>query len=164
MDGVVREFLELARPVGDARPETDVGELAREGVELLEAEAEAEGVILEAPTAGASAQIDPEAVRRALINLVRNAIQASPAGGRVTVALQESRAEVALTVRDRGPGLAPEIEERAFEAFVTGRASGTGLGLALVRRVAEEHGGTIELVNQPRGGAQARLRLPRREC
>ena len=62
---------------------------------------------------------------------------------------------------DEGKGLDPALGERVFDAFVTGRADGTGLGLSLVRRVAEEHGGSIELANRPEGGAEAILSLPR---
>ncbi len=162
LEGVLREFLELARPVSGERQPTDLARLCGEVVDLLEPEAHAEGVELESKAEAVTAEIDAEAVRRALINLVRNALQASSGDGHVVIRTTEEREAVTIAVEDRGPGIDPEIKERALEAFVTGKASGTGLGLALVRRVAEEHDGSITLENRPDGGAEARLRLSRK--
>jgi signal transduction histidine kinase len=103
--------------------------------------------------------IEREAIRRALINLVRNALQASPEGGVVGVALERRDGRARVVVTDEGAGLDPEIAGRVFDPFVTARAEGTGLGLALVKRVAEEHGGSVALRNRPGGGAEAILEI-----
>ena len=158
---MLREFLELANPVSDTEQAADLGSLAREVCDLLAAEAEEGDVLLEPPAGSVVVEADPAAIRRATINLVRNAIQASPGGGRVRIELGEEGDEVLLRVSDEGGGVDPELEGRLFDAFVTGRPRGTGLGLSLVRRVAEEHGGSIELTNRPQGGALAVLSLPR---
>jgi two-component system sensor histidine kinase CreC len=103
---------------------------------------------------------------RALSNLIRNALEFSPAGGRVDIALNESRTACEITVRDRGPGIPAYAERRVFERFYslarpdTGRKS-TGLGLSFVREIAELHHGRATLANHPDGGAVAGLRLPR---
>ena len=104
-------------------------------------------------------QADSGAVRRAVINLVRNAIQASPAGGKVQVGIERADGDVLVRVEDEGAGLDEQLGEQAFDAFVTTHALGTGLGLALVRRVAEEHEGSVSLGNREGGGAVAELRL-----
>ena len=162
LETVLREFLEFASPVSDRRRDTDLGVLAREVLDLLEAEAADRSVRLGEVRGTARASIDREPVRRSLINLVRNAIQASPAGGTVEVRLDRDSAMATLRVLDEGPGLDPAAGERVFDAFFTTRATGTGLGLALVRRVAEEHDGTVALRNRPSAGAEAVLRLPAR--
>lgn len=160
LEGILREFLDLASPVSDSRETVDLRELASQVAELMIEEANAEAVSLQPVAGSGSVVADREAVRRAIINLVRNAIQASPREGRVIVRVDEQHEHVILTVTDEGPGLDPKLEERAFDAFVTGRASGTGLGLAMVRRVAEEHDGSVSLINRAQGGAEARLELP----
>lgn len=160
LEDILREFLELASPVSDRRERVDLAALADEVESLLAEEAASEGVDLRKAEGGGSVIGDREAVRRALINLVRNAIQASPEGGCISMVIDTDGSSTRLSVLDEGPGLDPELEPQIFDAFVTGRASGTGLGLAMVRRVAEEHGGTASLVNRPHRGAEARLELP----
>jgi signal transduction histidine kinase len=161
LDGVLRGFLELARPASGHREIVDLHEVCAEVVDLLAPEAAAAGLARPIVTGAASAEADREALRRAMINLVRNAVQASAAGGIVAIEIGvEPGGDVAVRVRDEGSGLAPEILEKAFEPFVTTRAEGTGLGLALVRRIAEEHGGSVRLANLARRGAEAVLRLP----
>lgn len=161
LEGVLREFLELARPVSDRRESVALGGVAHEVAELLVSEATEAGVTIAPVTGCALATVDRDAVRRALINLVRNAIQASPAGATVRVELdRDPRGDARIRVLDDGPGIPAAMAERLLEPFVTTRADGTGLGLALVRRVADEHGGTFRLTNRPAHGAEAVLALP----
>jgi signal transduction histidine kinase len=160
LEAVLRQFLELARPVGEERQPTELAALGAEVLELLRPEAESRGVRL-APVQGtATVLADREAVRRSVINLIRNAIEASPAGGRVGVIVDRVAEHGRIRIHDEGPGIDPDAPTRAFEAFVTTKAGGAGLGLSLVKRVAEEHGGSCDLVNRPEGGAEARLVLP----
>ena len=160
LEGVLRGFLELASPVSDRRAETDVANLARDVLDLLSDEATDRGVLLDGVVGSASTRTDRESIHRAVVNLVRNAIQASPRGGRVTVKAETSDGSVRLRIQDEGPGLDPDLEGRFFDPFVTGRDTGTGLGLALVKRVAEDHGGTVTLADLHGGGTEAILSLP----
>jgi len=160
LEGVLREFLELARPVAAERRVTELSELGAEVLELLRPEADSRGVRLAPVEGAAEVVVDREAVRRSVINLVRNAIEASPDGGRVRMSVDRDGDCGRLRVRDEGSGIDPALGDRAFEAFVTSKAGGAGLGLSLVRRVAEEHGGTCDLVPGDEGGAEARLCLP----
>jgi signal transduction histidine kinase len=89
-----------------------------------------------------SADFDPELIARALDNLIVNALEAAPAGGRVTVEASTRDNQLVLSVTDRGPGPPADIRDHLFEPFVTGRADGTGLGLSIVREATEAHGGT----------------------
>lgn len=89
---------------------------------------------------------DPSQTRRALDNLILNAIQSTPAGGTITVDAVAREDHLVLRVSDSGPGIGDDIRERIFEPFVTARADGTGLGLAIVREIARAHHGDVRLV------------------
>src|ERR1051325_8260776 len=97
---------------------------------------------------------------RALHNLLVNAIEASPAGGVVELASGRDGGEAWIEVRDRGPGLDPELAARVFEPYVSNKNRGSGLGLSLVRDIAVQHRGSVTLVNREGGGALARLVVP----
>jgi len=108
----------------------------------------------------------PEEFQQVLTNLVQNAIEASPeAGGRVRVSGHGDDRWLELAVRDNGPGIAAEVLPRLFTPFLTtkGPGKGVGLGLTIVRRVVQSMGGTIQAANPPGGGAEFRVRVPRRQ-
>ncbi len=159
LDSTLGDFLALASPVGRERSETDLFRLTEGVLDLLGAEADAAGVDMVLAGENCVVQADPGSVRRAVINLVRNAIQASPPGGTVQVGIETADGDGLIRVQDEGAGVNDALGERVFDPFVTTHALGTGLGLALVRRVAEEHHGTVSLGNRDGGGAVAVLRL-----
>jgi signal transduction histidine kinase len=161
LEGILRSFLELARPAAEVRERVALEQLLRDVQGLLQAEAAAHAVRLEEPRGAASARVDRQALQRARINLLRNAIPASPAGERVECRLEQDGERIQIRIRDHGRGIAAEMAEKLFTAFATDRAGGTGLGLALVLRVAEEHGGECRLQNHPQGGAVATLTIGR---
>ncbi|HEY9106857.1 MAG TPA: sensor histidine kinase [Roseateles sp.] len=101
-------------------------------------------------------------LREALVNLIDNAVRYAGAGAAITVRLCRAGDDVWMEVEDNGPGLAPQLRERAFERFVRGAAhgEGCGLGLAIVREIAERHGGSAELLPAAPRGCIARLTLP----
>jgi two-component system sensor histidine kinase HydH len=107
--------------------------------------------------------LDARRLRHALVNILQNAVQATPAAAppRVRVAVEQDR--LVYEIRDFGPGLVAGSAERVFDPFFTTRTNGTGLGLAVARRVAEMHGGTITAGNHPEGGAWFRLAIPARQ-
>jgi two-component system sensor histidine kinase AtoS len=100
-----------------------------------------------------------ETLAQALLNLLLNAIEHSPPGGRVELAAAARDGAAMIVVRDQGPGVAPEERERIFEPLYSLRG-GSGLGLAVLRRIAEESGWTIEVADAPGGGAEFRVRVP----
>jgi signal transduction histidine kinase len=108
--------------------------------------------------------IDAQMIRQAVLNLVVNAIQAMPRGGRITIrARLESRAAASfmrLEVEDDGPGIAPELTDKVFQPFFTTRAAGTGLGLAVVKRIADAHGAELSLRSEDGRGSCFTLLLP----
>lgn len=97
-----------------------------------------------------------------LQNLVGNAVQHTPAGGRIRVLLEAGAEALTLRVQDSGPGVPPALRSKVFERFFrAGSGSGAGLGLAIVARIVELHGGTIALGDSPLGGLEVRVDLPR---
>jgi signal transduction histidine kinase len=104
---------------------------------------------------------DPELLRRAVLNLVMNALDVMPDGGELSIIAHTGQKSFELEVADSGPGLEPEHRMRVFEPFFTTKSTGTGLGLAVVRQIAEVHGGSITCLNCPQGGAAFILSFPR---
>jgi signal transduction histidine kinase len=102
-------------------------------------------------------------LHRLALNLIENALRHTPPGTRVRATLVRQDADVVLTVADDGPGIPAALRERLFERFVRGRGDaggGSGLGLSIVRAVAESHGGTVVAESPPEGGARFVVRLP----
>jgi len=99
-------------------------------------------------------------IEQALINLVRNALQASTSPAIVELRVVDDGEGLRFTVADRGPGVPTQMRPQVFEPFVTGRSEGTGLGLAVVRRVALLHGGRVTIERRPGGGSLFVLWLP----
>lgn len=105
---------------------------------------------------------DADMLRRAVLNLLLNALDAMPDGGELVITVWRGPGTIELEVADSGPGLDDEARQRAFEPFFTTKSGGTGLGLAIVHRIAEAHGGQVTATNCPEGGAAFTLRIPRR--
>jgi signal transduction histidine kinase len=167
VDRAGRIIGDLRRFVGRLAPaiETiDAGDLVQEAVTLATLGARRHGVSVTAEVAPdlTAIRVDRLQVTQMLINLLRNAIEAVEdcRQASVTVAAERRGQALVLTVADTGPGLPPDKAAALFQAFVTGRAGGLGLGLAIARRVAEAHGGTIAAENRPGGGAIFRVELP----
>lgn len=108
---------------------------------------------------GLTALADRDMLRRAALNLVLNALDAMPEGGRLAVRAWQEASTVALEVADSGPGLTEESRRRAFEPFYTTKPTGTGLGLAIVYRMTESQGGSVSIENPVGGGAAFVIRL-----
>ena len=101
-------------------------------------------------------------LRRAILNLSLNALDAMPDGGRLFVTTYSGPEGLELEIADTGPGLSEQAQRRAFEPFFTTKSNGTGLGLAIVDRIAEVHGGAVSAANCPEGGAAFTIRIPTR--
>jgi len=158
---IVQQFLDFARPPRlDLQP-TDLTELLGGLVEAQRPLAESRGVRLElvAPTQ-APARVDAGQLRQALENLVRNATDASPEGGQVTITLRSSPDEHAIEVRDTGRGIDPEQLPRIFDLYFTTKPDGTGVGLAVSQQVVAGHGGRIDVESTPGEGTRMTVRLP----
>ncbi|HEY7789691.1 MAG TPA: PAS domain S-box protein [Vicinamibacterales bacterium] len=104
--------------------------------------------------------LDPQAMERAILNVLQNAAQAIDGAGHVRITIDDDGAQCRIVINDTGPGIAPEIKERLFDPFVTTRHGGTGLGLAITRRAVEQHQGSIEIDSTPGAGTTVTISLP----
>ncbi|HET9451866.1 MAG TPA: ATP-binding protein, partial [Aggregicoccus sp.] len=164
LNHIVNDLLEFARPAQPQLRAQPLAPLLREAVAA--ALADAPGALrLEwsLPETLAPVPMDERLLRQAFLNLAQNAVQAMPQGGllHVRVAPQPGAHEaLAVELTDSGPGVPEELRHRIFEPFFTTRAKGTGLGLALVKRIVESHAGSVEVAAAPEGGARFRVLLP----
>jgi signal transduction histidine kinase len=165
IDQILTGYLALARPLDelDRRP-YDGGQLLLEVAAVIEARAERAGIALSIDAPSAPAHLDPRRLKEALLNLVLNAIDATPPGGRIALRAAALAGGVVFTVEDSGPGMPPELLVSAGTPFLTRRSGGTGLGLALCRQAIEQHGGTLQLDSAPGRGTVARVTLPARQA
>ena len=172
MAGMVEDLLTLSRI--DAHEEQlaseplDLVGLARETTRSMRALASAAGVTLVTDTEGEALGVgDQRHLRRALANIVRNAIEHSPPGGSVEIGTRSSATVVELVVSDRGEGIPPEVLAHVFDRFYRGDPSrsrqrgGSGLGLAIARWGAREMGGDLTIASDPGAGTRVTLSLPR---
>jgi two-component system sensor histidine kinase HydH len=157
LEELSRHVLEFARTGAVACESADPAAVVRAAIE----DAGSTDIHLHASSAPASWPLDSARMEEVLVNLLRNARDASPAGRPIDVVLDLSAdRHLIIEVRDRGEGIPLGEEERVFEPFYTRRVKGTGLGLALARRIVEGHGGAITARNHPDGGAVFSVRLP----
>ena len=157
LEELSRHVLEFARTGAVERESADPAAVVRSAIENLGSA----DIQVHTHSAPAAWPLDSARMEEVLVNLLRNARDASPSGQPIDVDLDiQADRHLVVEVRDRGEGIAPGEEERVFEPFYTRRVKGTGLGLALARRIVEGHGGTITARNHPDGGAVFSVRLP----
>ncbi len=161
LDGMVQDLLHFAADRQPRRQWLPVFPLIDQICQQLRPQLEAQGirVIVEMPS-GLELWADGEMVRRAVLNLVLNAMDAMPQGGELCIKAARRQGGVELEVSDTGPGLPPGEEQRVLEPFFTTKPNGTGLGLAIVAHTVEQHGGQIQVANRSQGGALFRLWFP----
>ena len=161
LNGVISEFLEFARPAPAQPQPTELAPLVANAAFLLAPEMEAAGISYEERVApDLVCYIDAEQMERALVNLMKNAVQAMRDGGHLTVRATVAGEEVVVEVADDGSGMSEEVQARLFEPFFTTKEKGSGLGMALVARAIEENRGRIEINSRQGEGTVCRLRLP----
>ena len=161
MQAILEEFLNFSRPlVPVAAENVDLDALCREVAALHEGMAHERGVSIEARVAYTTALCDPRKIEQVLLNLVQNALEASPTGTTVEIEASHDSEGAQIRVLDRGPGVAPELGARVFDPGVTSKAQGSGLGLTIARALARQHGGDLDLSAREGGGCVAVLRLP----
>ena len=182
MSELIEEMLALARLESGLSPPDirtiELGPLVEQAIERVRPQAEREGLELRLRTPNAMVSADPDLAQRALLNLVHNAIKFTPAGGRVEVFAEsgprfDPAPMIWLRVRDTGVGVAAAEQPRIFQRFYrvdrartgersdgVGAAPGSGLGLAVVRHIAEIHGGGVALESAPGSGSTFSFSLP----
>lgn len=164
LKAVVTDFLDFARRPALAPEELAVAELLREVADVCRPATNGPAITVDCAD-GLRARVDRAQVRRALINLVKNAVAAAGKSGQVILAARADKARVHWEVRDTGPGVPDELRDKIFAPFFTTREKGTGLGLAFVREIARDHGGEITVDHAPEGGARFQFStVPLKTC
>ncbi|HWG44447.1 MAG TPA: ATP-binding protein [Gemmataceae bacterium] len=162
LENTVQGFLDFARPPALRRDVCDLRLVMAEALDLVRTRASQQNVVVETdcPPQPVASDVDRAQCRAVLVNLFLNALDAMPAGGCLQVRLKREECELILNVADSGMGIAPEVLKRLFTPFVSGKPTGTGLGLCISRRIIEDHGGHLDGGNRSEGGARFTITLP----
>ena len=172
--GIVQRLLDFARQRPPEQQPTDLAGLIQRTLQLLESFAAKKRVelVCQHPESTVVAAVDSGQMQQVITNVVMNAIQAMDQPGTVSVVLAVTDAAdqpephppgwACISVRDEGPGVAPDVREHIFEPFFTTKdvGQGTGLGLSIAYGIVQEHGGRIELANEPDRGARFDIYIP----
>ncbi len=157
----VQQFLEFARPPALNLRETPLGSLLADIAQATAAVAGTRHVKMETDLSGApTVTADPDQLRQAIDNLLRNAVQATPEGGTVTLAARRRGGKSLIEVRDTGAGIPADVLPRIFDLYFTTKRDGTGVGLAVAQQIVNAHGGTIEVESGPGRGTRMLIELP----
>jgi signal transduction histidine kinase len=162
---MVNEILEFTQGTNDAfvAAATDYEVFVQQLVDEIrpEVELKSAGIRLENPPPPVKLLLDPKRLRRVFYNLIHNATDAMPGGGKILLRFRMTEGEVTTEIEDTGPGIAPEIADRLFDPFATfGKAHGTGLGLSICKKILEDHHGRISARTEPGRGAVFAFVLP----
>jgi len=162
LQSILEEFLGFVRTPSPRRKVVDLNQLLQSLVDFHVPEMRAAGVSLQffpGPLDG-QVELDADQFRAAIVNLLRNARDACEEGGEVLLSSRGVGDEVLIQITDSGAGMEPSVVERAFQPYFSTKKGGTGLGLALARRIVEEHGGSMDVSSEPGKGTQFSLRFP----
>jgi signal transduction histidine kinase len=168
LEMLLKELLGLGSPGGWTGGQVELDVIVKEVLSLAQPSIQQRCVKLavEGPSQPLMIEGNADHLKSALLNVVLNAIQAMPEGGELTLAsrctLKDAMRGVAITVRDTGSGIAPEDLPKVFEPFFTSKPGGTGLGLAVVKKAIDAHGGTVEIASRSREGTLVTIWLPLR--
>jgi signal transduction histidine kinase len=162
LNGIVEGYLRFARDEPLAFVDCDLRDVVERGVRLVKDELATQSVELSRrmPDEPVPALADPQRLQQVLLNLVLNAAQAMPDGGEVELVLRTAGGRAAVEVTDRGPGFDEKELKNVFTPFYTTKEKGSGLGLAMTRRIVEGHGGEVRIGNREGGGAVVTIELP----
>ncbi len=161
---ITEKLLHFSRPGNSKRIPTNLTALTHDVIQIVSKVSEYRETVIEIESnVDAEASVNPQEVRQVVLNLLTNALESLGDGGRVLVKLDTDADEVVITVTDNGCGMSPEVKHNLFEPFYTRRRNGggTGLGLSISRRIAMQHGGSLQAYSEGEGrGASLELRLP----
>jgi PAS domain S-box-containing protein len=159
MDKIVSDLQDYARPVGAEPVEISLPDLVRTAVSNAKIPGNVE-VTVDIQGGSSNVKVDPLLFRRVLTNLIVNAVQAMPEGGKLTIAGSRGDESLAVAVQDTGAGIPPASLEKIFNPFFTTKAQGQGLGLAVCKRLMDSQGGTIEVSSEVGKGSTFTLTMP----
>lgn len=155
------EYLKFSRMSKLQKEKTGFHDFFSGIIYLLEAEARSKGISIKYSRTDEEAYFDPRQMQQVFLNLIRNAMDAMPRGGVISIDVKKEGRNLLILVRDQGAGMDEETQKRLFDPFYTTKEKGTGLGLSLVRQIiTENHGGKIWFKSQPGDGTAFFIELP----
>jgi PAS domain S-box-containing protein len=162
MERLLTQFLEFARPAGKGPGQTDVNRVVEDALAMVEREMRPRqvSIVTELTPGLPDVTVEPALLKQCLINLLRNAIEALPGGGQVVVDTGRDQDRVRIRVADSGRIMTSEVLENMFNPFYKGDHCEYGLGLAMVKKVVDDFGGSVDAASQPGGGCAITLFLP----
>jgi len=162
LESMVKQMLDFGRPLEIQPTEISLNELVMKTVKVAEPVARKSGVELKTDLEPSLPLLllDGPRIEQVILNLVTNAVQASPAGEHVLVRTHLESDEVLLEVADRGCGIMEEHRDNVFHPFFSTKKAGTGLGLGIVKKIVEAHGGDVSFQSNPEKGVTFSVRLP----
>jgi len=157
----VQQFLDYARPPRLSLRQASLRDMLEAAAEALRAKAATRQITIHSDLAGAGEAVcDPDQLKQAVDNLLRNAIDATPDGGRVRLQARRDASDHVIEVIDEGPGIPADIVPKIFDLYFTTKADGTGVGLAVTHQIVEAHRGRIDVESSPGAGTRMALRIP----
>jgi signal transduction histidine kinase len=161
LDRIVSQFLRAIRPTKPDLQRASINEIVTETLTLLERELKNRDILVELELAADLPRclVDRAQLKQAFYNLIKNALQASRAGGILRIRTEASETHIVVSFVDTGYGISPEQIGRIFEPYYTTKPEGSGLGLMIVQRIVREHGGTIDVESDMTRGTTVRLKL-----
>jgi len=161
LERLTSEILQFSKPAAPKQLPIDPQEIVEDACRLCADQARRQAVdVGVAPAPATRILVDPEQIKQVLLNILINAIQVQPSGGRIEIRISRDTKDVVISVQDFGPGIAAEDLEHIFEPFFTTRREGTGLGLAISYQLVTRNGGSISAESTPGQGACFRIRFP----
>jgi PAS domain S-box-containing protein len=162
LDLIITQFLRAIRPTRPNLTQTPITVAIKETLALLKQEIENRDihVELECPPSLPVIRIDKDQIKQAFFNIVKNALQAMPDGGLLRISVTATDHFLAVAIRDNGSGISPEDFGNIFEPYYTTKQGGSGLGLMIVQRIIQDHGGRIDINSEPQAGTTFTVFLP----
>lgn len=158
---IIRQFLEFARPAKLNKTLIAVDEIILQSVNVISAQAEAKHIrMLMGKGSQTVINVDKNQLHQALLNILQNALDAVDEGETIAISATQIDQQICIEVQDDGAGIPLEHQKRIFDLYFTSKPTGTGLGLALVHRIATEHGGEVAVQSRPGEGTTFTLTIP----
>jgi signal transduction histidine kinase len=162
LNNIITDFLNFAKPMSPHLVSCRIEEVLEKNIALLSSQLEDEGYTLEKNHGDNIPEIkaDSNMLYQAFLNIILNAMQAMPDGGRIYVEITSSADNVIIHFDDEGPGIPKDLAEKIWDPFFTTKEKGTGLGLGIVKNIIESHGGTVHIGNRSNAGARVTMEIP----
>ncbi|MEM3532335.1 MAG: PAS domain S-box protein [Candidatus Methanomethyliaceae archaeon] len=154
---ILSDLQEVSRPIKPDFKSTRLEPLIQESLQSSTVPANVEVIVRDR---GVVSELDPYLMKRVLVNLIENAVQAMPNGGKLMIETSKTESDVFITIKDTGMGMPKDVIENLFQPFFTTKAKGTGLGLSTSKRIIEAHGGAISVESEVGKGTTFTIRIP----